>query len=139
MSDPAPRSRRARDLEPFEEALAERFTGLVRHPAPPALRRAVFDGVGAACESGTAARGGWLLRHVPLGAWGLASAALLLLALGTAVFVEWNAPIPTHGSNDASIRNLTIVEDSRLALFHAVETFDDVGLARGHVIADWGR
>jgi len=26
-----------------------------------------------------------------------------------------------------------------MALFHDVETFDDVGLAPGRLIADWGR
>lgn len=133
MDDAPLRSQRPKDLQPFEEGVAGSFDALERHDAPPAVRRAL-----------TAARpipAGHLLR-VPLGAWGLASAALLLLALGGAIYVELSDPIgaaASGGTATTGVEDLTIVEDSRMALFHDVETFDDVGLAPGRLIADWGR
>jgi len=82
--------------------------------------------------------------RVPLGAWGAASAALLLLALGIATAIELSHPVVVRGpanrpAASAEMDAMTIVDDSRLALFHDVETFDDVGMAPGRLIADWGR
>ena len=132
MNDLPHQLRRAPDLGEFEEALASRFGELARHAAPSAVRQALV------CNRPV--RGPRVLRFVPLGAWGLASAALVLLALGAAVFIEVSTPMARDASAVFSpIGHLTIVEDSRLALFHKVETFDDVGLAPGRVLADWGR
>ena len=81
-------------------------------------------------------------RQFPLGGWGLASAAVLLVALGLGTFVELTDPVAAaapQAAAGAGVSELTIVEDGRMALFHAVETFDDVGLSPGRPIADWGR
>ncbi|MDA1193654.1 MAG: hypothetical protein O2894_00560 [Planctomycetota bacterium] len=81
---------------------------------------------------------------MPFGAWGLASAAALLLALGAAVTLELTeTPGSASAPISADLRPLagdySITEDATLALYHGVETFDEVGLAPGELIADWGR
>ncbi len=137
MNDPFPAGEPSKDLEPHELGLARRFEALTRHDAPGAVRDAL-----RAEPSREAAQRGRVLRLVPLGGWGLASAALLLLAIGAAAFVELTDPITPAtqvAAGEGEVQDLTIVEDARLALFHAVETFDDVGLAPGSLIADWGR
>lgn len=134
--EPLSEGRRAPDLDPSEEAVAARFAALTRHQAPTAVRSALH-----AQRESAARRPGHLLRF-PLGAWGVASAALLLLALGGAAYVEISNPVTISApltSSDDGVADLTIVEDGRLAMFHAVETFDDVGLPPGRLIADWGR
>jgi len=86
-----------------------------------------------------------LVQHWPLGAWGLASAALVLVALGAAIWVEMSdgavrsPAAPTVATGTGASPSIRIVEDPSMALFHDVETFDEVGLLRGEVIADWGR
>lgn len=139
---------RARDLEPFEEAVAARFAKLTRHDAPPVVHEGVHEAVRMAARSRGAAPARRRLqlsvvaRQFPLGGWGLASAAVLLVALGLGTFVELTDPVAAPAPQAAAgggVSNLTIVEDGRMALFHAVETFDDVGLSPGRPIADWGR
>jgi hypothetical protein len=134
---------RARDLEPSEEAVAARFAGLTRHDAPYAVRDAVREAVQMARAGGRLQSSPLGARQFPLGGWGLASAAVLLVALGLGTFIELTDPAATaplpQAADGAGVSNLTIVEDARMALFHAVETFDDVGLSPGRPIADWGR
>ena len=137
MRDPA--SPLGTSVPPAPEAdLVRWFAHLERHDAPVALRGRVL----------AAARGQaplTLLQRVPLGAWGLASAALLLLALGTAVGIELATPalpgapaLAAPGNRDVA-GQVRIREDATLTLFHDVESFDDVGLAAGELLADWGR
>ncbi|MDF1701281.1 MAG: hypothetical protein P1V36_09010 [Planctomycetota bacterium] len=126
------------DLEPQEAEVGAWFARLDRVDAPEGLRHRVLA-EGASAPTPPAGR---LLRF-PLGAWGLASAALLLLALGAAIAVELSDPVPaapvdSHAAARAAA-DLAISEDDTLALYHGVETFDEVGMAPGELIADWGR
>ncbi len=140
MSDDRSRhARRPSDLEPHEMGVAAWFEKLERPDAPLGVLSSIRSRT--APNRLEASRGG-LLRLIPLGAWGVASAALLFLALGAAAYVELSDPVATPAPISAaasSMEDLTIVDDSRMTLFHEVETFDDVGLAHGHLIADWGR
>jgi hypothetical protein len=135
---PGPRriGRSALDIEDGERDVAAWFAWLERAPAPRGLRALL------ATAPHAAARAAWTGRF-PLGAWGLASAALLLLALGVGTTIELAMPpSPRPGTAAASTDAMTrvvIVEDPTMALFHDVETFDEVGLAPGELIADWGR
>ena len=124
----------APDLQGDEADLAAWFSHLARVDAPEGLRARVL-----AAKPAPAGR----LLHFPLGAWGLASAAVLLLALGAAVFIELTEPVAEPGMHpqDAAraAADLAISEDDTLALYHGVEVFDEVGMAPGELIADWGR
>lgn len=137
MDDRSSHARRPSDLEPHEMGVAAWFEKLERPDAPLGVLSSIRSGM----VRPEATRGG-VLRLIPLGAWGLASAALLFVALGTAAYVELSDPVSAPAPISAtasSMEDLTIVDDSRMTLFHEVETFDDVGLAHGHLIADWGR
>lgn len=134
------------DLRSDEAGVAGWFRLLKRHETPVGVRR---EALAAEAFGGATAAGrpsGRLLQLFPLGGWGLATAALLLLALGTATAVELSdgpqaAPTvaPSSGLVETAGAHVQIVEDPSMALFHDVETFDDLGLARGEVIAEWGR
>jgi hypothetical protein len=137
----------ATDADPGEAGLAGWFRHLPRVDAPTGLRDRVLGAVGPTAP----ARGRGDLRLLsprawPFGAWGMASAALLLLSLGAAVVVELSAPLPAPAAAPVApaaapgrSAHLRVTEDSTLTLFHDVETFDEVGLAPGDLIADWGR
>ena len=141
------------DLQAEEHGVATWCRTFARPDAPPALRRAVLaDAALSEPALSEPAPAGRLLSMFPLGGWGLASAALLLVALGTATLVELRdggrqagSPLDGLAASDgsalheASPQAVRIVEDPSMALFHDVETFDEVGLVRGEVIADWGR
>ena len=137
-------SKRAPDLQGSEEGVAAWFGQLERVEAPEGLRSRVL--ACAASDAGSAPAGRLLrfpLGRFPMGKWGVASAAVLLLALGAAIAIELGNPIPepgmdAHAAAQAAI-DLRISEDDSLALYHGVETFDEVGMAPGELIADWGR
>ena len=148
-----PDADRASDLAEGELGVAAWFDHLARVDAPEGLRSRIL-----AASAASVPPAGRLLRlplgRVPFGAWGLASAALLLLALGAAVAVELFDPVqapaaPVDARAEARaaadralaqrIRNPAAQQDDNLALYHGVETFDEVGLAPGELIADWGR
>jgi len=79
-----------------------------------------------------------------MGGWGLATAALLLLALGAVAWVEatdTTSGLPGQDAPSAMqpIDALVIVEDPTMPLFHELETFDEVGLGPDELIADWSR
>lgn len=133
--------RTPRDLDPAEQVVADWFSTLDRNDAPDGLRRAVVAGAG-----GKAARpAGRLLRMVPFGAWGIASAALVLLAVGAAVTVELATPAAAPAGYEGTTwveRHSPIVRnDPAMSLFHGrYEIFDEIGLPQGEVIAaGWGR
>lgn len=138
--------RKAADLTEDELGVAAWFEHLARVDAPEGLKARILGG--RAVERATPAKAGRVLAF-PLGRWGVASAALLLLALGAAVAVELIDPVdPAQPAVDAHAAaqaradealKQTIHEDENLALYHGVETFDEVGLAPGELIADWGR
>ena len=123
------------DLSDGEADVAAWFGRLERVEAPEGLRTRVL-------EKAAAKPAGRLLQF-PLGRWGVASAALLLVALGAAVAIELTDPIQAPAAADGSAfkarATVDITEDDSLALYHSVETFDEVGLAPGELIADWGR
>ena len=81
----------------------------------------------------------------PLGGWGVASAAVLLLALGIATAVELGTDSPvlsdtSHAASDLiASDSMVVTDDPTLAQFHELEVFDQVGLAPGELIADWSR
>jgi hypothetical protein len=128
---------RAADLAPEEEGVAAWFRALERVDPPASLRHRVL-----AASARRPSRSGTLLRAFPLGAWGLATAATLLLAVGAIVAVELTTPAPElPGPRRAAgpAVSLIVESDPTLALFHGLETFDEVGLAPGELIADWGR
>lgn len=124
----------APDLTQAEHGVAAWFGRLERVEAPEGLRTRVL--------AAATVPAGRLLRF-PMGRWGVASAALLLLALGAAITIEMTDPVmPVRSDPHVAKRaaaDLKIAEDDTLALYHGVETFDEVGLAPGELIADWGR
>ncbi len=134
-----PRDARPSDISDAEADVSAWFGHLERVEAPAGLRRRVLD---AGASEAAPAGAGKLLRF-PLGAWGIASAALVLLALGAAFTVELldpvAAPVPAAAERPADGGLLPVREDESLALYHGVEVFDEVGLAPGDVIADWSR
>ena len=143
-------ARVASDLTPGEDGVAAWFQGLPRPEAPAALRRQILERSAAARVSAAegaireGAGAGRLLRMFPLGAWGVATAALVLVALGAAVAVEVLDPVtpaPTPHARQAvsPASSLVLVEDPTMALFHDLATFDEVGRAPGELIADWQR
>ncbi len=138
-SSQPPSSHRAHDLGAEEAGVAQWFAQLERVEAPAGLRMRILEAHAAGAHKQPAGR----LLRVPFGGWGLASAALLLLALGAAAVLELSdpvAPVPPAGAKAArAADDLLISEDATLALFHGVEMFDEVGMAPGDVIADWGR
>lgn len=144
-SGDAPR-RQARDLAIGERGVAAWVHSLERHDAPAELRAQILEGGHDLEEAGAGRPAGRLLQLFPLGGWGLASAALLLFALGTATWVEISdaQAVPPASAQGGAVAAdaaapVSIIEDPSMALFHDVEIFDEVGLARGELIADWGR
>ncbi len=130
------RSRRAPDLEPDEQGVADWFQSLDRHDAPSGMRARVLEP-----RSQPAGR---LLRMVPFGAWGIASAALVLVAVGAAVTVELTNPVtaPVHAYETGTTLerdSLIVRTDPAMGDYHKFEIFDEVGLPTGEVIAGWGR
>jgi len=89
--------RRAVDLETSESAVAAAFGALPRPDAPEAVWQTIERAVGRQAVGGIARaerRPAWSpFRHVPFGRWGVASAALLLFALGVATAVELSHPV----------------------------------------------
>lgn len=149
-------SRRAPDLDASEASVAAWFSALDRPEAPAALRAAVLASVPGADSGGVPARRpvGRLVRmfspsvfspaRFPLGGWGLATAALLLVAFGAVAWVEATDTMPGVPGQDGPsatqpVDSLVIVEDPTMPLFHDLETFDEVGLAPDELIADWSR
>ena len=123
------------DLTPQEMGVSAWFDTLERRDAPAALRARVLDGPKPQ---------GKLLRMFPMGAWGVATAALVLVALGAAVSVELLDPVeptqaPTAQRPAQPARSMTLVEDPTMALFHDLATFEDVGKKPDSIIADWQR
>ena len=132
----------APDLTASEADLAVWFSGLERLEAPGYLRTRIVASVEAGQEADRAPAGR-LVRMFPLGAWGLATAALLLLAIGTVATVELGTDLAEPAAVGTRTAGpgapLVIVEDPTLAIFHEIETFDEVGLAPDELIADWQR
>lgn len=145
--DPMRPDRRApHDLTGEEQAVAAWFARLERAEAPAGLRSRILAAARASTEtvpSEASRPGRGRLLAFPFGRWGVASAAALLLALGAAVAVELSDPgVPSRMDPHDAARaaaDLAISEDESLALYHGVEMFDEVGLAPGELIADWGR
>ena len=145
-------ARRASDLDVSEASVAAWFAVLERPEAPAALRAAVLTSTPG---KGPARRpAGRLVRmfspsvlspaRFPLGGWGLATAALLLLTFGAVAWVEATDTLPGLPDQDAPsatqpVDALVIVEDPTMPLFHDLETFDEVGLGPDEMIADWSR
>ena len=140
MSDHLPR--RPRDLASEEQAVSDWFQNLDRSDAPSALRAAVLESRPAA-HPRRRKPAGRLLQMVPFGGWGIASAALVLAALGAAVTVELTTPVEppvlTYEAAGNLGESLIVRTDPAMSLYHGLEIFDGVGLPQGEVIAGWGR
>jgi hypothetical protein len=142
-------SKQAPDLALDERAVAGWFAAVGRPDAPAALRARVLappsvPTAGRLLHLPSLVLGRALGRRGPLGRWGMATAALVLVALGAALAIETLDPVqpgpdPATRIQGRSGRSLVIVEDPTMALFHDLATFDEVGRASDELIADWQR
>ena len=132
------------DLESTEASVALWFKSLERRTPDASLRESVLTGEPGVRQPGVRQPAGRLLRMFPLGAWGVATAALLLVALGAGLAVETfdpvsPAPAPSAERAGRPAKSMVIVEDPTMALFHDLATFDEVGRDQDELIADWQR
>jgi len=128
----ASRSRRAPDLTPSEQALADRFSALARAPLSEELRaRCLADLSEVGLEPAPTSHPRWVPSLLTTF---LAAAAALLLAFGVAAL--------TSSSGDAgdgrgpslakgSFASLRVVDDPSVPLFHGLETFDQLAGSKG--------
>ncbi|MDJ0973217.1 MAG: hypothetical protein QNJ98_01995 [Planctomycetota bacterium] len=134
------------DLEPEERGVANWFADLPRPDADPEL----MDRVRAALPEADPAPAAPSLAEPEevrrMWGWWTAAAAILLLALGVQALrgdeaaplrqqAEPQAAAPIALTRPEAQRNLWVMEDPNLALFHDLETFDYLGLGPTDVLA----